>query len=570
MSGSVKNPKRPMLARATTTAETKKRRRSRSNSPERPAKKPALEKDTVMDAAAEVPTEPTATPHVPEITKRNIRVSGPVEDLPSGPESKGTLRSLLMQTGELENLLGGRDGGWPGIAASLSNAFMPKERGTEEPPIAKLGTVYYQPAKMTKIVASEDGVRLGRQDMFATVKFLDTFMNANGQWDYIKQQDWFKDGGDYAIAVDVNYYPDRSIYDESPGFHKDTAGDNIFVNLIFDNQSDIEKTEWFADAAEPSKNRAAWQEKLLPESHLTELTRTRDILRQEAEAKAEAGLDNHVDGGISKGRYIYVSWVDDLVWHATPASPRRVYTVEDARNDYPKFDSAYHYERPSRIDILKAIASSPETVLHKVLERENLGAEDINAALAEEIMEKVYGDEDGEGDYDSDVKASPAQEILKDRTKQLNTAYRGVEILGTIAEVEGTHLNTWLRDQDPSLRAQDLDQALAKAAWQELYEGDQGVARYAEDVQKRVADGEWRVTGGTSEAIAKVRYLPYSASLEELPRDLSKRRRRASLDQAEILKLREANKNVPRTFLRTWVRLVRTDSDEAQQAQLAQ
>jgi hypothetical protein len=571
MSGSVKNPKRPAHARGTTTAETKKRQRSRSNSPERPAKKPALEKDTVMEGAVELPPEPT-TPHVPEITKRNIRVREPVEELPSDPDDEGTLRSLLMQTGELKNLLGGPDGGWPGIAAKLSDTFMPEERDPDdEPPIAKLGTVYYQPGMKGKIVADEDGVDLGKQDMLTTIRFLNKFMNANGQWDYIKKQDWFKVGGDYAIAIDVNYYPDRTIYDESsPGFHKDTAGDNIFVNLIFDNKSDIEKTEWFADAAEPSKKRAAWQEKLLPESHLRELARARETLRQEAEKNAKAGLDNHVDGGISKGKYIYVSWVDDLVWHATPADPRKEYTVKDSGVDYPMFDSAYHYEQPSQTDILKAIGGSPATFLHDLLQENNLVVGNIDDAMTEEIMEKVYGDEDGAVDYDNDVKASPAEEMLANRKTQLNAARRGVEILGTIAELEGTHLNTWLRDQEPSLRAQDLDQVLAKVAWQKLYEGNEGRARYDEDVEKRATDGPWRVTGGPSEAVAEVRYLPDSSSLKELPRDLSKRRRRASLDYKEILKLRKANEDVPRTFLRTWVRLVRKDSDEAQEVGLAQ
>jgi hypothetical protein len=570
MSSPVKNPKRPANAHATTTAETTKRKRSRSDSPERLTKKPALEKDTVMERAVELPPEPT-TPHVPEITKRNIRVREPVEELPSDPDDEGTLRSLLMQTGELKNLLRGLDGGWPGIAAKLSDTFMPEKRDPDdEPPIAKLGTVYYQPGMKAKIVADADGVDLGEKDMLTTIKFLKKFMNANGQWDYIKKQDWFKVGCDYAIAIDMNYYPDRIIYDESPGFHKDTAGDNIFVNLIFDNKNDIEKTEWFADAAEPSKKRAAWQEKLLPESHLTELARARETLRQEAEENAKAGLDNHVDGGISKGKFIYVSWVDDLVWHATPANPRKVYTVEDSGVDYPNFDSAYHYEQPSQTDILKAIGGSPATSLYDLLQENNLKVDNIDDAMTEEIMAKVYGDEDGAVDYDNDVKVSPAEKMLSNRRTQLNTARRGVEILGTIAELEGTHLNTWLRDQEPSLRAQDLDQALAKVAWQELYEGNEGRARYDEDVEKRATDGQWRVTGGLSEAVAEVRYLPDSSSLKELPRDLSKRRRRASLDYTEILRLREANKNVPRTFLRTWVRLVRKNSNEAQRVRLAQ
>jgi hypothetical protein len=71
-------------------------------------------------------------------------------------------------------------------------------------------------------------------------------MELNGQWPYLKRQNWYT-SGKYVIAVDINFYPDRSGHKGTPVFHKDSGGNNIFVNLIFDNQDTIEATEWVVD-----------------------------------------------------------------------------------------------------------------------------------------------------------------------------------------------------------------------------------------------------------------------------------------------------------------------------------
>jgi hypothetical protein len=562
MSRSVKNPKRPMNARAdanttdaratTTDDPTKKRKRPRSNSPDRPTKKPALDKAPVTDVVVKVPIKPTPAEPL-DITKRDIRVVEPMEIVPADPDSKGTLRSLLMETGQLEELLKG-DGGWPAIAEKMSSVL--KEGETD---IAVLGTLYYTPEKKGINANKANTDLLGDDTWDDTVKFLEAFMGANGQSDYIKKQDWFTEDSEYAIAIDVNYYPNRNIINDSPSFHKDSAGDNIFVNLIFDNKDAIEATEWFADAAEPSRRRASWQGKLLPESHLKALALTRDVLQQEADE------NSMVEGGITEGRYAYVSWVDDLIWHATPANPRNEYKVDDAQRDYPNFNFAYKYDRPPWALAFREIGASPKSHLYKWLKSNGIDANGIDDKLAREIVQKLlYKGDAGRLLLKEDLKTQGYKDLVK---SQRIYARRGVEILGTIAESKDeTNLSKWLGGRS----AQDIDQPLAKEAWRALYQGRDGEARFIQDALIRAgAQKEWRVTGwGPSEAVTQVKYLPGSSSIRETPIGLSTRRRRASLEQEAILKVRKANKDVPRSFIRTWVRIVRKDSAEAEKVVL--
>jgi hypothetical protein len=113
--------------------------------------------------------------------------------------------------------------------------------------VAHLCTVYYAHGK-TRVVHKLEDAQWAPNQIKPAVDFLEKFMGANRQWDYLEGQKWYIEA-DYVIAIDVNYYPDRSGFKAYPEFHKDTGGNNIFVNLIFDNKNDIEATEWFADLA---------------------------------------------------------------------------------------------------------------------------------------------------------------------------------------------------------------------------------------------------------------------------------------------------------------------------------
>jgi hypothetical protein len=174
-------------------------------------------------------------------------------------------------------------------------------------------------------------------------------------------------------------------------FHKDTGGNNIFVSLVFDNQKTIEATEWFADLAQPSKKRMSWQSELLPPDLIKELDLSRDSLGLDP----EHGEGTSVRGGVSKGVNTYVSWVDDLVWHATPvAEPRLDYTTGAARDSYKWLNEAatesegftYRSKQLKRtmygVEILGSMAEAENTALSKWLVTNGLTAQDIDTTVA--------------------------------------------------------------------------------------------------------------------------------------------------------------------------------------------
>jgi hypothetical protein len=318
-----------------------------------------------------------------------------------------TLDSLLMNTGPLDQLVVG-DKIWTAIAATLKKEFLPycqslsKEDQAEY--VAQLCTVFYAHNKKRVIKTLSDAKYTTKVD--ETVAFLEAFMKNNGQWDYIAAQPWYT-SGEYVIAIDINYYPDRSGYKVTPIFHKDTGGNNIFVNLIFDNQNNIEATEWFADLEQPSNKRKLWQVTLLPPSHLTELEFARESLRKKFGAK------DAVSGGVAKGKNIYVSWVDDLVWHATPSSNRRLaFDADAAMRVYPLLsktvNGAFSCEDPLLkvtvlgTEVLATMAECPTTHLATWLKEKGLKSQDVNHEVGKEAWGKLYSA--GEANFLHDAK----------------------------------------------------------------------------------------------------------------------------------------------------------------------
>jgi hypothetical protein len=213
-------------------------------------------------------------------------------------------------------------------------------------------------------------------------------MEANGQWDYIREQDWFKKEG-YVIGIEVNYYANRLGSGALPGFHKDTAGDNVFANLIFDNDDTIEGTEWFADVEEPSAAREKWQKKVLPKTYQTDLSQARKDL---GTTLGEADKTSNVKGG-TVGKHAYVSWVDDLIWHATPtAATRIVVDVQAAKDAYKILNPlADKPDFKAGIELIATMAESPGPHLKKWLTTNNLRPQDIDAAQAKKAWKDLYG-----------------------------------------------------------------------------------------------------------------------------------------------------------------------------------
>ncbi|MFC0546215.1 hypothetical protein [Kutzneria chonburiensis] len=306
----------------------------------------------------------------------------------------------------------------------------------------------------------------------------------------------------------------------TPQFHKDTGGNNIFVNLVFDNANPIEATEWFVDVEEPGGLRAKWQERLLPAEHRKELADLREYLRLHRDEQRSL---LEVQGGVLEGRHICVSWVDDLVWHATPTVNQRYeYHAADAIADY-------------------AASTRAATFL-------------ATTVLPDRSVSNYY-------DYSR----------LTYRSTGKNYDIHLVELVGTIADEPGTALVTWLTTAGK--RQQDIDCDLAVTAWMALYANDRKT--FENDVALRDKTS-WRLTGGTAEAIAYDDRLAKDPSVgeaittNEQPVGLAKIRRANSAGSEEFKKrladVAAANASVPRRFIRTWVRILPATSAEVRDA----
>jgi hypothetical protein len=393
-----------------------------------------------------------------------------------------TLDELYMGTGSLDTIL--PDSGWPELAAKLKAVYT-KGKGPTEEILEPLCTIYLKQGKPTQYLTLKAGRRTDQ--IPNVVAFLESFMKANGQWDYIQKQDWFKSDG-HVIGIDVNYYANRRGAGDLPEFHKDTGGNNLFVNLVFDNEADIEATEWFADVDDPSKERQGWQSRLLPKSHMTDLALARKTLGAKL---GPTGKTDPVAGG-SVGKHAYVSWVDDLVWHATPTDKARIeFTSKAATASYLALDKSV----------------------------------------------------DGDFQYTS---------------KELGGDILGYEVISTMAETPGPHLKNWLAKN--SMLPQDIDFHHAQQIWKDLYGGggDDALRRYIKDMTVRRSE-PWRLTGKYTEAVAEDKRLRNTRSILEAPIGLSKRRRFNSLPSSQegLAAVRAANKNKGRSFIRTWVRILK-------------
>ncbi|MFJ6670014.1 hypothetical protein ACIQMJ_02770 [Actinosynnema sp. NPDC091369] len=318
------------------------------------------------------------------------------------------LESLLMDTGGLAQLLH-PDGvrAWARIAAYLAEYFRETVEKADREVLAgytaDVCTAYYAHGKPMLPKKGFIGERVNGLSE-AVNQFLQEFMERNGQWDYLRGQEWFRNG-DYVVAVEANYYPDRTGANVRPEFHKDTAGINVFANLIFANTQPIEATEWFADLEEPSAKRAQWQRDNLPAGYLKDLAAAREALRGKHTGP--------VPGGVAEKEYTYVSWVDDLVWHSTPAESRRVkFTAADAKRAYPELEATFagdfaHADEELEVfvlgaELVRSFADDPNTLLHKWMAEQKQPVHDL--ATAREAWRAVYRGVDGRKRFDQDAE----------------------------------------------------------------------------------------------------------------------------------------------------------------------
>jgi hypothetical protein len=223
-----------------------------------------------------------------------------------------------------------------------------------------------------------------------------------------------------------------------------------------------------------------------------------------------------------------VSWLDDLVWHATPSlNERIVYSATLAKA---------HYEW----------ANSAADIMHAVTTQKG----GLDYYHDHHSFYYFY--------YDAG-----------NNEKWIHL----VELLGTIADDSSTALVAWLTTQGK--RAQDIDCDVAGQAWAAVYAGADGRARFAKDADLR-GRAEWRMTGQLAVANAFEKRLKDDPQLADSPKiveppvGVSTIRRANSAGstefKAKLTEVAAANKDVPRSFIRTWVRILPKNSDELQKA----
>lgn len=307
---------------------------------------------------------------------------------------------IVIDSGSVTDLVKGDR--WPDLAKKMKAAYLPvqqsQRREIQASFVVPLCTVYYAYERERVVYTGPGDILMGKDNLEKLIDVLEEFMEQNGQWTYIKQQKWYT-SRQYVIGIDVNYYPDRSGFTTFIAFHKDTDGNNIFVNLIFDNDGPIEATEWFADVGDPSKLRQKLQEQLLPDTYLKQLDRTRAALRSEMASK---NIDEiRVAGGVSPHKYTYVSWLDDLIWHSTPNGNNRAeYSEADAVRAYGELDrtvDAVFGFADKKLDavvlgweILGTMAESTDTELYRWLKEQGLETQDLGLEMSKLAWKALY------------------------------------------------------------------------------------------------------------------------------------------------------------------------------------
>ena len=230
-------------------------------------------------------------------------------------EVRAGLADLLLVTGSLNTLptaVAWPDDVWKGLKQSAKSKFGPAGGDV------RVGRVTLAPSGNVASFKLDENDKQ-HVDIALLQKtwntFLHQFMEANGQLPYMKRQQWFRDGK-ATVVVDINFYYNRHP-NEAFRFHKDTGGDNLFVNLVFNNKANILATEWIEDLKSDASGKRKALRRNLPDSQRTEIRDTRSAFHRRLNPYRLAGHGG-VRGDVV-GPAAYVSWVDELVWHSTPA-----------------------------------------------------------------------------------------------------------------------------------------------------------------------------------------------------------------------------------------------------------
>jgi hypothetical protein len=140
-----------------------------------------------------------------------------------------------------------------------------------------------------------------------------TTLEQSGQLAYLKSNEMLNQK-DYSIKVDVDFYYSRP--KNAVGFHKDTTGRTMFVNLNFNNESDMLGPEYVLN---PS--RIPSHEQHIQGKHLLKFQQHLD------NANSVLGSPQLIEATVVKSNGV-VSFVDELIHHSTPYPEHRGITRE--------------------------------------------------------------------------------------------------------------------------------------------------------------------------------------------------------------------------------------------------
>lgn len=347
-------------------------------------------------------------------------------------------------------------------------------------------------------------------------KLIADLMSNNGQLDYIKAQDWFT-SKEFDVVIDVNYYIDRPI-DSRLGFHKDTGGTNLFVNLVFDNSETIPGTEWTQDRLLPAEKRMELLQKWMPASMLDSITEAKSALKS-----IGAPGRNTIQGG-RLPPYAFVSWVDELVWHSTPLLDHR------------------------------AKITNPKEYAQQAIER-RLEKGNTYKVEREALVEKFY-----KATTEAEQREINAQLTALDKKNVLRLAALE-ELAVAIATTPGTHLGTFLKDKgySPEIEGYDAQTMLdALSVYEDKTYPKFGLKKtLAEDLDKvawNELPGFFTQIGISNDSDPNVpgsRQIRQATGIGNRPRVNSTLMSKKDPNNLKTL----AEKSSTRTFLRTWVRV---------------
>ncbi|WP_377156321.1 hypothetical protein ACFJIX_29120 [Roseateles sp. UC29_93] len=353
----------------------------------------------------------------------------------------GGLTELPQEQGEL-------DSSWSQLSAKLAAyakvnlKAIDENKKSEKDRMLTVGNMYlwYEGDDLMSRSTAHDDIKNEKTLAGETEDFVFDLMAANNQLAFIEQQDWLKNG--YHVCIEMNYYYNRPMSDDGAlSMHKDTGGDNLFVNLVFDNEEDTPATEWTQDRApiDGAKREVMTDHYALPDSMLTNIDAAKQKL---GEADNRAAGKAKIKGGVMP-RHAYVSWVDELVWHSTPTLANRTRfakgngNCEYVRRVLNKTGKITAYG--IFFDVMIALRETfPTSVLHKI----NLDAARVEAnpeALRKWLDDNITSEDVAKLNLELDalmelgtVKSSgrAGNELDEDGDKQTKKIYKPTGVAG--------------------------------------------------------------------------------------------------------------------------------------------